>query len=97
MSKLSIATYKKSAVHSLRFLYLGIAFYYLGNDVDWTALDGYNWGSNYSFSKWTDFAGVFSVPYKKWITNWATKPVKLVEVAFAEHRLAEKWKESHLI
>lgn len=62
-----------------------ITLYYPGNDVvDWTALDGYNWGSNYSFSKWASFSEVFSVAYNKLMMTWPDKPIMIAEVATAE-------------
>jgi beta-mannanase len=65
--------------------YNDITRYYPGDDVvNWTALDGYNWGSNYSFSQWKSFAETFSAPYTKLITNYPTKPVLLAEVASVE-------------
>ncbi len=65
--------------------YNDITRYYPGDDVvDWTALDGYNWGSNYSFTQWKGFAETFSAPYTKLVTNYPTKPVLLAEVASAE-------------
>ncbi|MDQ5769463.1 glycoside hydrolase family 26 protein [Thiothrix subterranea] len=65
--------------------YNDITRYYPGNDVvNWTALDGYNWGSNYSFTQWKGFAEVFSAPYTTLVTNYPDKPVLLAEVASAE-------------
>lgn len=65
--------------------YNDITRYYPGTDVvNWTALDGYNWGSNYSFTQWKGFADIFSVPYTKLVTNYPDKPVLLAEVASAE-------------
>ena len=65
--------------------YNDVTRYYPGDDVvDWTGLDGYNWGSNYSFSRWKSFDETFSVPYVKLVTNFVNKPVLLAEVASAE-------------
>lgn len=65
--------------------YNNIAAYYPGDDmVDWTALDGYNWGSNFSWSTWGSFSQRFSIPYTTLVTNWPSKPVMLAEVASAE-------------
>ncbi len=65
--------------------YSNIAAYYPGNDVvDWTALDGYNWGSNYSFTQWSTFSQLFNVQYKKLVANWPSKPVMISEVASCE-------------
>jgi beta-mannanase len=65
--------------------YNDVTRYYPGDDVvDWTALDGYNWGSNYSFTQWKGFAETFSTPYTTLVTNYPTKPILLAEVASAE-------------
>lgn len=65
--------------------YNDVGRYYPGNDVvNWTALDGYNWGSNYSFTQWKGFAETFSIPYAKLVSTWPDKPVLLAEVASAE-------------
>ncbi len=65
--------------------YNDITRYYPGDSmVDWTALDGYNWGSNYSFTQWKGFAETFSLPYTNLVTNFPNKPVMLAEVASAE-------------
>ncbi len=65
--------------------YNDITRYYPGDTlVDWTALDGYNWGSNYSFSQWKGFAETFSSPYITLVANYPSKPVMLAEVASAE-------------
>lgn len=62
-----------------------ITRYYPGDDmVDWLSLDGYNWGSNYSFSSWKSFDETFSQQYVKMITNFPGKPVMLGEVSSAE-------------
>lgn len=62
-----------------------ITRYYPGNDVvDWTAIDGYNWGSNYSFSSWNSFDEVFSSAYVKLQTHYPEKPVLIAEVGSAE-------------
>lgn len=65
--------------------YNDVSRYYPGDDVvDWTGLDGYNWGSNYSFSQWKSFDETFSVPYVKLVTTFVNKPVLISEVASAE-------------
>ncbi len=62
-----------------------ITQYYPGDAyVDWTSLDGYNWGSNFSFSRWKSFDETFSAPYNKLIDNYPTKPIILAEVASTE-------------
>ncbi|MGB3915832.1 hypothetical protein J9253_10805 [Thiothrix litoralis] len=62
-----------------------ITRYYPGDAyVDWTSLDGYNWGSNYSFSSWKSFDEVFSAPYNKLIDNYPSKPILIAEVGAPE-------------
>jgi beta-mannanase len=62
-----------------------ITRYYPGNAVvDWTAIDGYNWGSNYSFSRWKSFDETFSSAYTKLLSNYPDKPVMIAEVGSAE-------------
>ena len=62
-----------------------ITLYYPGDDVvDWLSLDGYNWGSNYSFSSWKSFDETFSQQYVKMVTSFPGKPVMLGEVSSAE-------------
>ncbi|WP_299006627.1 glycoside hydrolase family 26 protein [uncultured Shewanella sp.] len=59
--------------------------YYPGDDyVDWLALDGYNWGDNYSYSSWLTFEEVFSDQYNVLVENYPDKPILLTEVASAE-------------
>lgn len=65
--------------------YNDITRYYPGDDVvDWTSLDGYNWGSNYAWSRWRTFDEVFSAAYVKLIENYPNKPIIIAEVATAE-------------
>lgn len=62
-----------------------ITEYYPGHDyVDWLALDGYNWGYNYSYSSWQSFGEVFSYQYNHMITHYPHKPILLTEVASVE-------------
>ena len=62
-----------------------ITRYYPGDDVvDWLSLDGYNWGSNYSFSSWKSFDETFSQQYVKMVENYPGKPIMLAEVSSAE-------------
>mgnify|MGYP001571701004 CR=1 FL=1 len=54
---------------------------YPGDDfVDWTGLDGYNWGTTQSWSEWVSFSGVFTGPYNKLIAIAPDKPMMLAEV-----------------
>jgi hypothetical protein len=48
--------------------------------VDWTCMDGYNWGS----TGWTSFSGVFSTTYGELLSLAPTKPVMIGETASAE-------------
>lgn len=65
--------------------YNDVTVYYPGDDVvDWTSLDGYNWGSNYSWSSWRTFDEVFSSAYVKLVDNYPDKPILIAEVATAE-------------
>lgn len=48
--------------------------------VDWVGMDGYNWGTTQSWSKWTSFAGVFEGPYDTLVHIAPNKPVMIGEV-----------------
>lgn len=62
-----------------------ITQYYPGDlYVDWTSLDGYNFGSNYSWSTWKSFDQTFSAPYNKLVDNYPTKPIIIAEVGVTE-------------
>jgi beta-mannanase len=52
--------------------------------VDWVAIDGYNWGDSHSWSKWTNFNGVFRNSYNELLAVTDKKPVMLSEVNSAE-------------
>lgn len=65
--------------------YNDVTVYYPGDDVvDWTGLDGYNWGSNYAWTSWRSFDEVFSSAYVTLATHFPDKPVVLAEVASTE-------------
>lgn len=65
--------------------YNDMTLYYPGDDVvDWTSLDGYNWGSNYAWTSWRSFDEVFSSAYVTLVNNFPDKPVILAEVGSAE-------------
>lgn len=53
------------------------------NYVDWVAIDGYNWGTAQSWSKWTTFEGVFRNSYNE-LRRITNKPIMLSEVNSAE-------------
>jgi hypothetical protein len=55
---------------------------YPGNKyVDWTCLDGYNWGTRYSWSYWESFKEVFASSYRAVRKLAPGKPMMLGEVA----------------
>ena len=65
--------------------YNNVMAYYPGDDVvDWLSLDGYNWGSNYSFTHWKSFDETFSQQYVKMVSSVPNKPMMLAEVSSAE-------------
>ena len=65
--------------------YNDITQYYPGDDVvDWLSIDGYNWGSNYSYTSWKSFDETFSQQYVKMVENYPGKPIMLAEVGSAE-------------
>ncbi len=72
--------------------YNDITRYYPGADVvDWLAIDGYNFGSNYTFTRWKSFDETFSLIYVEMVKNFPGKPIMLAEVSSAEpHDLPNK-------
>jgi mannan endo-1,4-beta-mannosidase len=68
------------SVKPLASLYPGRAY------VDWTCLDGYNWGTNPSHpSGWTSFAGVFRQTYDLVVRQIArSKPLMIGETSSSE-------------
>ena len=59
--------------------------YYPGDTyVDWTSIDGYNWGSNFSWSSWDSFNDVFASAYSTLVTNYPDKPILIAETGSAE-------------
>jgi hypothetical protein len=54
---------------------------YPGNDyVDWTGLDGYNWGKTQSWSNWESFSTVFKSSYNSLLSIAPSKPIMIAEV-----------------
>jgi hypothetical protein len=53
-------------------------------EVDWLALDGYNWGSTRTWSRWQSFTGVFLKGYGQLLRLSDTKPILIGEVGCAE-------------
>lgn len=67
--------------------YNDITLYYPGEDVvDWTSIDGYNWGANYSFSQWNSFADIFEEKYDLLMLHYPQHPILITEIASAEPR-----------
>lgn len=65
--------------------YNDITVYYPGDDyVDWTSIDGYNWGSNFSFTQWNTFTELFEEKYDLLMANYPSLPIIIGEVASAE-------------
>ena len=62
-----------------------ITAYYPGdNYVDWTSIDGYNWGSNYSWTSWDSFTDVYADSYNTLVSNYPDKPILIAEFGSAE-------------
>ncbi len=56
--------------------------YYPGDDyVDWVGVDGYNWGTTQSWSRWTPFESLFRGVYRDYSRR---KPIMVVETGSAE-------------
>jgi len=52
--------------------------------VDWLALDGYNWGGTQPWSSWQSFVQVFRPAYERLIRLSPTLPVMIAEMGCAE-------------
>ena len=52
--------------------------------MDWVALDGYNWGTSQSGTRWQSMAEVFGPSYDKVTALAPTKPFMIAEVSSAE-------------
>ncbi len=64
-----------------------ITKYYPGDRyVDWTALDGYNWGTNHDWTNWDTFETIFAAAYDTLITNYPDKPILIAEYGTTEPR-----------
>jgi len=62
-----------------------ITVYYPGeNYVDWTSLDGYNFGSNYAWTDWESFEDTFADSYLVLVNNYPEKPILIAEMGSAE-------------
>lgn len=53
-------------------------------EVDWLALDGYNWGTSREWSRWQSFQDIFENSYDRLTKLVPGKPIMLAEVACAE-------------
>ena len=59
--------------------------YYPGpKEVDWVALDGYNWGNTQEWSRWQSFEEIFEKGYDNLTQLAPEKPFMLAEVGCAE-------------
>lgn len=47
--------------------------------VDWTAIDGYNWGTSQSWSQWSSFSGTFTTSYRHLLSIAPSKPIMISE------------------
>jgi len=62
-----------------------ITVYYPGADyVDWTSIDGYNFGSNYAWTNWESFEDTYSDSYLTLVNNYPEKPILIGEIGSAE-------------
>lgn len=62
-----------------------ISRYYPGDAfVDWTSIDGYNWGTNYSWTSWESFIEVYADTYTTLVTNYPDKPILIAEFGSTE-------------
>ena len=62
-----------------------ITRYYPGDIfVDWTSIDGYNWGTNYSWTSWESFTEVYADMYSTLVTNYPDKPILIAEYGSTE-------------
>jgi len=65
--------------------YDDFSVYYPGDAyVDWTSLDGYNWGSNYRPDGWSSFGEIFNNAYLDMVENFPDKPIMIAETGSAE-------------
>jgi beta-mannanase len=76
-----------------------LAPYFPGSDeVDWLALDGYNWGRRRWWNRWPSFDAIFGASYAALTRLAAGKPVMLAEIGCSE-RGGDKaaWMEDALL
>jgi beta-mannanase len=61
-----------------------ITEFYPGDEfIDWVALDGFNWGSSQTWSKWQSFEEIFRKPYETAL-KMSNKPLMIGEFASAK-------------
>jgi len=59
--------------------------YYPGpKELDWVALDGYNWGNTQAWSRWQGFKEIFEETYEELASLAAEKPMMIAEAGCAE-------------
>ena len=59
--------------------------YYPGDAyVDWTAMDGFNWGTATKETVWNTFAQVFNQTYNHILSITANKPLMIAEIGCVE-------------
>lgn len=51
--------------------------------VDWIALDGYNWGQTYSWTRWESLTDIFGPSYDEITATWS-KPLMIAEMGSAD-------------
>jgi len=62
-----------------------IELYYPGSqEIDWMALDGYNWGVSKEWSSWQNFIDIFKKGYEILIRLSKDKPIMIGEIGCAE-------------
>jgi len=74
-----------SANHIDYDVHKDMTLYYPGNNyVDWTSLDGYNWGTNHDWTKWDSFQNLFATAYTQLVSNSPDKPILIAEYGTTE-------------
>jgi hypothetical protein len=82
-----VRTFRSAGATNVRFVWCPFAApgwrkYYPGDRfVDWVGMDGYNWGTTRSWSRWQSFGEIFGPLYADYAGR---KPLMICEVASAE-------------
>ncbi len=72
--------------------YNDLTVYYPGSEyVDWTSIDGYNFGSNYSWTTWESFTDLYADSYLTLVNYFPEKPILIAEIGTAEERDLPSW------